>query len=86
MEELGGVLSILGRLIGLLARVLLWLFWEFGYETLAWYLGWLLCRSVSFGRYPSVAIYEYERASANEAIWVPVVGLVFLFILAVALW
>jgi len=75
LEELaeGAVKSIL-RLVGVLVRALVWLFWEFIFETLAWYVGWVLCRVISVGRLPQESINEHERASTLTHLIVSLIG------------
>lgn len=80
MEELaeGAVKGIL-RLVGVFVRSLIWLIWELCFETIAWYVGWPVCRVISFGKLPEEAINGHERAPTLTNFIVSMVGLVSLF-------
>lgn len=86
MEELAdGSLRGVFRLLSLIVRSLIWLIWDMFFEVIAWYVGWPICRVLSFGRYPKEAIGECEDAGMFTNILVSVVGLAFLVALAVGL-
>ncbi|MFC4259861.1 hypothetical protein ACFOZ5_12545 [Marinobacter lacisalsi] len=86
MEELAdGSLKAVFRLLSLVVRSLIWLVWELYFEIIAWYVGWPICRALSFGRYPKEAIGESEDANMFTSILVSLVGLAFLAALAVGL-
>lgn len=72
------------RLLSLIARSLIWLIWELCFETVAWYVGWPICRVVSLGRYPRETIGRCDDAGIVTSILVPLVGMAFLVALAVA--
>ncbi len=80
MEELAdGALKGLLRLVSIVVRVLIWLIWEFCFETVAWYVGWPVCRAISLGKLPQESITDHERASSLTNFIVSMVGLVSLF-------
>lgn len=80
MEELAdGALKGLLRLVGIVVRVLIWLIWEFCFETVAWYVGWPVCRAISLGKLPQESITDHERAPSLTNFIVSMVGLVSLF-------
>jgi hypothetical protein len=83
LEELaeGAVKSVL-RLAGLLIRSLIWLIWECLFETIAWYVGWPICRVLSFNQYPKASITEHEQAGTLTNVLVSTVGLGALIFLA----
>lgn len=76
MEELidGGFKSIL-RLLGGLIRLLIWLIWDWCYETIAWYIGWPICRIVTLGTLPHESINEHEKACGITNFIVSLIGL-----------
>ena len=59
-------------------RFLLWLTWDFLVWSIAWGLGWPVWRAVTLGRFPHVAIRDYEDAGTLEAILVCATGLAML--------
>lgn len=86
MEEIAeGALKGLLRLASLVVRSLIWLIWELCFETIAWYVGWPICRLVSFGNFPRESINDHEQASTLINFVVSVVGLLWLFGAAVLL-
>lgn len=75
MEELAeGALKGILRLMGTGVRFLIWLIWEFCFETIAWYVGWPICRVISFGKAPTESIHQYEQAGGLTAFTVSLVG------------
>jgi len=64
------------RLIGLIIRVLIWLTYEFLFEKIAWYIGWPICRLITFNTLPREGITESERASGTTQFMVSMTGLV----------
>ena len=79
MDELtDGVVKTLLRLVGVLVRALVWLIWDFIFEIISWYVGWVLCRVISVGRLPQESINEHERASTLTHLIVSMVGFAFL--------
>jgi len=84
LDELAeGALKGLLRLVGVVVRALIWLIWELCFEVIAWYIGWPICRALSFGRTPQESITEHEQASNLTSFTVSVVGLVSLVGLAI---
>lgn len=64
-------------------RGLWWLAWDFLVLTVAWSIGWPVCRGVSFGRFPHAGFHGFDDAGLLESIVVCVVGFA---VLAGALW
>jgi len=58
-----------------IARFLLWLGWEFFVQTVGWSIGWLVCRAIFFGRFPTEALGDRDEASFGTALMVELVGL-----------
>lgn len=86
MEEIAeGALKGLLRLLGILVRAMVWLIWDLCFETIAWYVGWPICRALSFGKLPRQAITEYGAASYLAGMLVSTTGLVTLIALATLL-
>ena len=86
MDELfDGSLKGILRIADLIVRSVIWLVWDLCFEIVAWYVGWPICRILSFGRYPREAINDHEHANMFTSILVPLVGLAFLGSLAVGL-
>lgn len=65
---------MIARPIYLLARLLLWLAWDFLFLTIAWSIGWPIFRVLSLGRFPHVGIGDYEESGTGEAFLVCSVG------------
>lgn len=82
-EAFEGLFKAVLRLVGLLVRALLWLIWEMFFEVIAWYVGWPICRLLSFGRYPKEGINEHEQTTTFTQFVVSIVGLLFLIGIAV---
>ena len=68
------LLEFAARPLFLIARLLLWIAWDFLFLTVAWSIGWPLVRALSFGRFPHVGIWEYEESGAGEAFIVCGIG------------
>ncbi|QFT54434.1 hypothetical protein [Microbulbifer sp. THAF38] len=84
MEEIAeGALKGLLRLVSVVVRSLMWLIWELCFEVIAWYVGWPICRAISFGKLPQKAITDHEQASNFTNFTVSMVGLVSLVGLAI---
>ncbi len=82
MEELAeGALKGVLRLLGLCIRVLIWLMCEFLFEKVAWYIGWPICRLVTFNSRPGERITESDQASGTTQFMVSMTGLVSLLAL-----
>ncbi len=75
MEEIvEAVLKGVLRLFGVVIRSFVWLMLEVCFELVAWYIGWPICRAISLGKLPQVAITEQEQASTLTQIVVSLVG------------
>ena len=86
MEELAeGTLKAILRLLGLLARSLIWLFWELCFEEIAWYVGWPVCRAITFGKLPKEFITQRDQASNLACFLVSLIGLLTLISLGIAI-
>lgn len=73
------------RVLGLIVRAAIWLISELFFETIAWYVGWPICRFLSLGRFPEQAIHDREAASQLAQALVSLVGFIFLVLLAIAI-
>jgi hypothetical protein len=75
VEELAEVgLKGLLRIIGFVVRGLIWLMWEVCFEEVCWYIGWPVCRLLTFGRLPREPITHREHASNLSCFLVSLVG------------
>ena len=84
MEELAdGSFKGIYRFLSFIVRSLFWLIWDWCFEIIAWYIGWPICRILSFGRYPREAINDHEQAYTLTSVLVPLVGVGVLVTLAV---
>ena len=72
------------RLFGYVARLLVWLILE-GFEEIAWYIGWPICRLLTFGRFPKEFINQHKQATNLTNFLVSVVGFVSLVLIGVML-
>lgn len=61
-----------------IARVIWWLVWDIGCETIGWSLGWVTCRVLTVGRFPPAGWDQEEEAAWWEALLVMLVGLLVL--------
>jgi hypothetical protein len=43
-----------------LLRGLLWLAWEFLFETVGWWIGWCVCRTLSLGQFPRYGLQDED--------------------------
>lgn len=76
MEELAeSALKGILRLMGTGVRILVWLIWDLWFEIIAWYVGWPICRIISFGSAPREAIHQHEQAPGLTAFTVSLVGI-----------
>lgn len=83
MDELAeGVLKAVFRFAGAVIRSLIWLIYELGFEVLGWYVGWPICRVLSFGKYPQQLVNDREGASVLTTVIVSTVGFAALILLA----
>lgn len=71
------------RPIAWVLRALLWLAWEFLFETLGWWIGWTVCRCLSLGLFPRAGIRDEEQVPWG---WRLVVELLGIAALAGLLW
>jgi hypothetical protein len=86
LEELAeGVIKSVLRIIGIVVRCLIWLALELFFEGVLWYIGWLVCRVISFGQYPSEKINNHDQASGFTQIFVPLIGLAALLAVAIVI-
>lgn len=80
-------LELLFRPLVMLGRFLLWLVWELFIEVVAWAIGWVVCKAISFGRWPKVKFNERENldwAEASIVLSVGVAAMCILFLLVAA--
>ncbi|MCP5207934.1 MAG: hypothetical protein H7A01_12060 [Hahellaceae bacterium] len=86
MEEIAeGLIKLILRSLGFLVRALIFLIYELWFEIIAWYVGWPICRIITFGYYPKVRITEHELASLWCNIVVSIIGFSSLLGLAILL-
>lgn len=86
MEELAeGTLKGILRILGLLVRSLIWLFWELCFEEIAWYVGWPVCRAITFGKLPREFITQRDHATNLTCFLVSFAGLLTLITLGIAI-
>ncbi|NRB42280.1 MAG: hypothetical protein HRU20_28060 [Pseudomonadales bacterium] len=86
MEELAeGAFKGILKVISLAIRSLIWLILEFFFEVIGWYVGWPICRVLSFGHYPENEISDHEQASKITVFVVSLVGVIVLIGIATAL-
>ena len=60
------------------ARVLLWLGWDFGFQIVGWSIGWVVCRIITFGKFPHVGFGDVEQMEFWVALLVEIIGLLVL--------
>tara|TARA_R110002049_G_C8743173_1_gene527124 strand:+ start:61 stop:342 length:282 start_codon:yes stop_codon:yes gene_type:complete len=83
LEELAeGIVKSILRLIGVVIRSLIWLIWELCFEIIGWYVGWPICRAISFGYYPKESINDQEQVNHLSGFIVSLVGIVALLLTA----
>src|SRR5690606_28060805 len=59
-------------------RFLVWLWSEFLFDTLGWKIGWLVCRTLSLGRFPKAGFSSEGEASTSTRILVELLGIAIL--------
>ncbi|MDQ3287027.1 MAG: hypothetical protein M3Q42_01980 [Pseudomonadota bacterium] len=57
-------------------RVIWWVTWELCIETVSWYIGWPVCRAISFGHFPEVRLQEQDEVGSFAGLVVHATGLV----------
>ena len=60
------------------ARAVLWLGWDFGFQIVGWSIGWVVCRIITFGKFPHVGFGEVEEMDFWVALLVEIIGLLVL--------
>ncbi len=86
MEELAeGAFKGVLKVFSLVVRSLIWLIWEFCFETIGWYIGWPVFRTLSFGHYPENSINDQDQASLLTNLLVSLVGVIVLIGIATML-
>ena len=81
-EIVEGVFKAILRLLGYIVRFLAWLILE-GFEEIAWYVGWPVCRIVTFGKLPKEFINQHQQASPLTNFIVSIIGLFSLILLGI---
>jgi hypothetical protein len=83
LEELAeGIVKSILRLLGVVIKALIWLIWELCFEIIGWYVGWPICRAISFGYYPKEPINDHEQVNNFNGFIVSLVGIVTLLLMA----
>ena len=77
--------ELLVRPLMMLARIILWLCWELCVEIICWSIGWVVCRVITFGKFPNARITEIESVDWTKALVIELVGLVAIALLIYAL-
>ena len=81
LDEIGeGIFKTILRLFGYIIRFLAWLIFE-GFESIAWYVGWPVCRIITFGKLPKEYISQHDQASPITNFLVSIIGVVSLILL-----
>ena len=65
----------------MLGRLLLWLVWELCIEVVAWAIGWVVCKTITFGKWPNAKFNERENLDWFEAAIVFTAGFATIFML-----
>ena len=73
--------ELMFRPLVMLGRFLLWLVWELCIEVIAWAIGWLVCKTITFGKWPNVKFNERENLEWFEAAIIETIGLATIFLL-----
>jgi hypothetical protein len=58
-----------------IARVVLWLAWDLCLEIIGWSIGWVVCRTLTFGHWPKAKYSEMATLDSTEALVVELIGL-----------
>lgn len=80
-DSLTDALKAIFKLIGGSFRAIAWLFWEIFFETITWYIGWFVCRTLSLGHYPDEPLGGEDDADISTTIIVGLTGLITLSVL-----
>ncbi|MCK0162626.1 hypothetical protein [Marinobacter sp. S6332] len=76
MEEIAeGLIKSILRFAGLVVRSLIWLIWELCFWELGWYVGWPVCRILSFGYFPKEPINDQSYVNTLSGFIVSLIGL-----------
>ncbi|WP_221798447.1 hypothetical protein [Oceanobacter mangrovi] len=80
MEDLvgEGIFRFLLHVLVWTARILYFLAWELMIERIGWSIGWVICRLLSWGKYPEVGLGEYDHASGPTSVLVNLIGILVL--------
>lgn len=83
MEEIAeGLVKSILRFVGLVVRSLIWLIWELCFWELGWYVGWPVCRILSFGYFPKEPINDQNYVNTLMGFIVSLIGLAVLISVA----
>lgn len=86
MEEVAeGILKIAAKALLALVRFLIWFTWEVMCETLLWYIGWPVVRTITLGSYPKQSITNSEKEDLLAFFLVVITGFTTLLFTAYAL-
>jgi hypothetical protein len=61
-------------IFGWIFRIVFYLSVEIVHEYIAWSVGWVFCRTLSFGNYPAQGIWDDNKASILTNIFVSLTG------------
>lgn len=56
-------------------RFIVWLWSEFLFDTLGWWLGWCVCRTITFGQFPREGFNCEDDANTVTRITVELIGI-----------
>ena len=73
--------ELLFRPLVMMGRFLLWLVWELCTEVVALAIGWVVCKTITFGKWPNVQFNERENLAWFEAAIVFTTGFATIFML-----
>ncbi|OAL59928.1 hypothetical protein A6R74_01270 [Halomonas sp. ALS9] len=68
-------------------RVIGYILAEIFFRTICYWVGWPICKLVTFGKYPSVTkvVYLEQHRHRDDGVWCSVVGLITLIVLGLYL-
>ena len=69
----------------LIVRFLVWLLWGCCFEIIGWFVGWPVLRALTFNKFPTQKITEYEHAQNLTAFMVCMFGLAILVLIGAIL-
>lgn len=75
MFDLLDLFTLPKNLVLALFRGLWWLGWDFCVQTIGWTLGWIVCRTLTLGRFPAQGITRLDEANLFHALVVEMIGL-----------